>query len=244
MDGFDSDKANSSEDEITVLERVTIEREISMEITALIETVDSKQVKTETSEYLEVVTNEISVTSSGFPFNTCPAGEWPYSQSQPTQESRLIIESITFMASPTPTVGSTNSELSKREKAHQNNKFQAIKETLKTNGEWNWTLKDLERANGNLWGKAYLDSLKTGSVEGTYPSSKFGYMYNEIFAQLEAQKTGELSLTLIFDESIEFDQTTIDSGPCWACKLSPAKQTPNCYGPQNIAWLTENNRGY
>ncbi len=51
----------------------------------------------------------------------------------------------------------------------------------------------------------------------------------------------ELSLTLAFDESIEFDQTTVDSGPCWACKLSPAKQIPNCYGSQNIAWLTENN---
>jgi hypothetical protein len=66
-------------------------------------------------------------------------------------------------------------------------------------------------------------------------------VYNEIFGQLEAQKTGELSLATEFDETIEFDQTTIVSGPCWACKLSPAKQAPNCYGPQNIAWLTENN---
>jgi hypothetical protein len=45
IDGFESDRATSSEDEITVLESVTINQEDVMETTALIEPEDSTDVK-------------------------------------------------------------------------------------------------------------------------------------------------------------------------------------------------------
>jgi hypothetical protein len=56
IDGFESDRATSSEDEITVLESVMINQEDVMETTALIESGDSNDVKNETAiskpEYL------------------------------------------------------------------------------------------------------------------------------------------------------------------------------------------------
>jgi hypothetical protein len=111
-------------------------------------------------------------------------------------------------------------------------------------GVWTWSTKDLEdvqELNLNPWGKVYLNSLKVGLTQKDYPAIKFGYVYNEIFGQLEAQKTGELSLSTDYNEDQEIDQTNIVSGPCLLCKMNPVKQKPNCYGPQNIAWLTESN---
>jgi hypothetical protein len=119
-----------------------------------------------------------------------------------------------------------------------------VKSKLTRDGEWTWNTRDLEdvqELNLNPWGRVYLSALKNGLTKMTYPAIKFGYVYNEIFGQLEAQKAGELSLATEFNEDVEFDQTNIVSGPCLLCKLSPANQVPNCYGPQNIAWLTENN---
>jgi hypothetical protein len=258
IDGFESDRATSSEDEITVLESVTINQEDVMETTALIESGDSNDVKNEAviskPEYVEPDTDEIPISSGNFLYHTCPRGECPHSQNR--TDSDLVqgpiveIESVVSMSSPTQTENSTqsenssNNELSLREKTHLQNRLILVKTKLTRDGEWMWNTKDLEdvqELNLNPWGRVYLSALKNGLTKMTYPAIKFGYVYNEIFGQLEAQKTGELSLATEFDEDIEFDQTNIVSGPCLLCKLSPAKQIPNCYGPQNIAWLTENN---
>jgi hypothetical protein len=160
------------------------------------------------------------------------------------------IESVVSMSNATPiesniqSENSTSNELSLREKTHLQNRLELVKLKLTREGVWTWNTKDLEdvqELNLNPWGRVYLNIMKTGITKVTYPTIKFGYVYNEIFGQLEAQKSGELSLATEFNEEVEFDQTNIVSGPCLLCKLSPAKQVPNCYGPQNIAWLTENN---
>jgi hypothetical protein len=252
IDGFESDRATSSEDEITVLESVTINQENVTETTALMESGDSDDVKNETAigkpEYVEPESDEIPISPRNFPFNTCPRGECPHRQTQPTpglvHEPVVEIRSVVSMSSPTQIESSTHSELSAREQNHLQNRLSLLREKLTRDGEWTWNTKDLDdirNLNLNSWGKVYLEALKNGLTKTTCPSIKFGHVYNEIFGQLEAQKTGELSLAMEFDESVKFNQTTIISGPCWACKLSPAKQIPNCYGPQNIAWLTENN---
>jgi hypothetical protein len=252
IDGFESDRTTSLEDEITVLESVTVNQEDVMETTALMEPEASNDVKNETAigkpEYVEPETDEIPISPGNFLYNTCPKGECPHSQNQPdsglAQEPIVEIRSVVSMSSPTHTESSANSELSLREKTHLQNRLTLVKAKLTREGEWTWTTRDLDdvhELNLNPWGKVYLAALKTGLTKMTYPSIKFGHVYNEIFGQLEAQKAGELSLATEFDEDVEFDQTNIVSGPCWVCKLSPAKQVPNCYGPQNIAWLTENN---
>jgi hypothetical protein len=256
IDGFESDRATSSEDEITVLESVTINQEDVMETTALIESGESNDVKNETAiskpEYVEP--DEISISSGNFLHHTCSRSECPHSQNRTdsdlVQEPIVEIESVVSMSNPTQTENSAQSEssasneLSLREKTHLQNRLVLVKSKLTRDGEWTWNTKDLEdiqELNLNPWGRVYLSALKNGLTKMTYPAIKFGYVYNEIFGQLEAQKTGELSLATEFNEDVEFDQTNIVSGPCLLCKLSPAKQVPNCYGPQNIAWLTENN---
>jgi hypothetical protein len=72
IDGFESDRATSSEDEITVLESVTISQEEVMETTALIEPGDSVNVKNETivskpePEYVEPDTDQIAISDGTF----------------------------------------------------------------------------------------------------------------------------------------------------------------------------------
>jgi hypothetical protein len=226
IDGFESDRATSSEDEITVLESVTVNQENVTETTVLMESGDSDDVKNETAigkpEYIEPVIDEIPISPGYFPFNMCPRGKCPHRQNQPTPEKLVhepIVEirSVVSMSSPTQTENSIHSDLSVREKIHLQNRLSLVREKLTRDGQWTWTSKDLEdirKLNLNSWGKVYLEALKNGLTKTTCPSIKFGHVYSEIFGQLEAQKAGELSLAIVFDESIEFDQTTIDSGPC------------------------------
>jgi hypothetical protein len=79
IDGFETDRATSSEDEITVLESVTVNQEDVMETTALMESEDPNDVKSETAigkpEYVEPETEEIPISPGNFPFNTCPRGK-------------------------------------------------------------------------------------------------------------------------------------------------------------------------
>ncbi len=99
------------------------------------------------------------------------------------------------MSSPTQTEGSTHSDLSVREKTHLHNRLSLLKEKLTRDGEWTWDTRDLEDIqdlNLNSRGKVYLEALKNGLTKTTCPSIKYGHVYNEIFGQLEAQKTGEL----------------------------------------------------
>jgi hypothetical protein len=272
IDGFESDRATSSEDEITVLESVTINQEEVMETTALIEPGDSVDVKNEAivskpePEYVEPDTDEIAISDGTFLHHTCSRVECPHSQNRierdVVQESDLAqgpiveIESVVSMSEPVPVesdsqtgsnippLSNASNESNQRERTHLLNRLDLVKLKLTREGVWTWSTKDLEdvqELNLNPWGKVYLNSIKVGLTQTDYPAIKFGYVYNEIFGQLEAQKTGELSLSTEFNEEQEIDQTNIVSGPCLLCKLSPVKQKPNCYGPQNIAWLTESN---
>ncbi len=270
IDGFESDRATSSEDEITVLESVTINQEEVMETTALIEPGVSTDVKNESvvskPEYVEPDTDGITISDGSFLHHTCSRIECPHSQnrvdsdivqeSDLAQEPIIEIESVVSMSDPipiesssqsesnTPSQSSASNESNLREKTHLQNRLDLVKLKLTREGVWTWSTKDLEdvqELNLNPWGRVYLNSLKVGLTKTDYPAIKLGYVYNEIFGQLEAQKTGELSLSTEFNEDQEIDQTNIVSGPCLLCKLSPVKQMPNCYGPQNIAWLTESN---
>jgi hypothetical protein len=272
IDGFESDRATSSEDEITVLESVTISQEEVMETTALIEPVDSVDVKDETivskpePEYVEPDTDQIVISDGTFLHQTCSMVECPHSQSRTepvevqesdsAQEPIAEIESVVSMSEPSPIESisqvesknppqsSASNDSSQRERTHLLNRLDLVKLKLMREGIWTWSTKDLEdvqELNLNPWGKVYLNSIQVGLTQKDYPAIKFGYVYNEIFGQLEAQKTGELSLSTDYNEDQEIDQTNIVSGPCLLCKMSPVKQKPNCYGPQNIAWLTESN---
>jgi hypothetical protein len=267
IDGFESDRATSSEDEITVLESVTINQEGEVtETTALIEPGDSVDVKNEAivskpePEYVEPDTDQISVSDGTFLHQTCSRIGCPHSQgrtqSDTVQDSDLVqgpiaeIESVVSMSEPvpvettSPSQSSSSNDSNQKERTHLLNRLDLVKLKLMREGVWTWSTKDLEdvqELNLNPWGKIYLNSLKVGLTQKDYPAIKFGYVYNEIFGQLEAQKTGELSLSTDYSEDLEIDQTNIVSGPCLLCKISPVKQKPNCYGPQNIAWLTESN---
>jgi hypothetical protein len=269
-DRFESDKTTSSEDEITVLESVTINQEDVMETTALIESEDSTDVKNESvvskPEYVEPDTDEITISDGSFLHHTCSRIECPHSQNRTdldlaqesdlAQETVVEIESVVSMSDPIPiesrsqsensiqSQSSTSNDMNLREKTHLQNRLELVKLKLTREGVWTWNTKDLEdvqELNLNPWGRVYLNTIKVGLTKADYPAIKFGYVYNEIFGQLEAQKIGELSLAAEFSEDLEIDQTNIIFGPCLLCKLSPTKQIPNCYGPQNIAWLTENN---
>jgi hypothetical protein len=124
------------------------------------------------------------------------------------------MSSPTHVESSTHSESSLNSELSLREKTHLQNRLILVKAKLTRDGEWTWNTKDLDdvqELNLNPWGRVYLSALKSGLTKTTYPAIKFGHVYNEIFGQLEAQKTGELSLATEFDEDVEFDQTNIVS---------------------------------
>jgi hypothetical protein len=272
IDGFESDRATSSEDEITVLESVTINQEEVMETTALIEPEDSVDVKNESivskpePEYVEPDTDQITISDGTFLRHTCSRVECPHSQNriEPdiVQESDLAqepiaeIDSVVSMSEPAPIESSlqvennslpqssASNDSNMRERTHLLNRLDLVKLKLTREGVWTWStkdLKDVQDLNLNPWGKVYLNTIKVGLTQTDYPAIKFGYVYNEIFGQLEAQKTGELSLSTEYNEEQEIDQTNIVSGPCLLCKLSPVKQKPNCYGPQNIAWLTESN---
>jgi hypothetical protein len=270
IDGFESDRTTSSEDEITVLESVTINQEDVMETTALIESEDSTDVKNESvvskPEYVEPDTDEITISDGSFLHHTCSRIECPHSQNRTdldlgqesdlAQESVVEIESVVSMSDPIPIESrsqsensirpqsSTSNDMNLREKTHLQNRLELVKLKLTREGVWTLNTKDLEdvqELNLNPWGRVYLNTIKVGLTKADYPAIKFGYVYNEIFGQLEAQKIGELSLAAEFSEDLEIDQTNIIFGPCLLCKLSPTKQIPNCYGPQNIAWLTENN---
>ncbi len=270
IDGFESDRATSSEDEITVLESVTINQEDVMETTALIESGVSSDVKNESvvskPEYVEPDPDEITISDGSFLHYTCSRIECPHSQnridsdliqeSDLAQESVVEIESVVSISEPIPIESrpqsensippqsSVSNESNLRERTHLQNRLELVKLKLTREGVWTWSTKDLEdvqELNLNPWGRVYLNTLKVGLTKADYPAIKFGYVYNKIFGQLEAQKTGELSLSTEFGEDLEIDQTNIVSGPCLLCKLSPIKQMPNCYGPQNIAWLTESN---
>jgi hypothetical protein len=218
IDGFESDRATSSEDEITVLESVTINQEEVMETTALIEPGDSVDVKNEAivskpePEYVETDTDEITISDGTFLHHTCSRVECPHSQNQIepdidqesdlAQEPIVEIESVVSMSEPVPiesgsqtedeSVPSQNNasnEPNLRERTHLQNRLDLVKLKLTREGVWTWSTKDLEdvqELNLNPWGRVYLNSLKVGLTKTDYPAIKFGYVYNEIFGQLEA----------------------------------------------------------
>jgi hypothetical protein len=184
IDGFESDRATSSEDEITVLESVTVNQENVMETTALIESGDSNDVKNETviskPEYVEPDTDEIPISTGNFMYQTCPTGECPHSQNQPdsglVQEPILEVGSVVSMSSPSHDESSThsesslNSELSLREKTHLQNRLILVKARLTRDGEWTWNTRDLDdvqELNLNPWGRVYLTVLKSGLTKTT-----------------------------------------------------------------------------
>jgi hypothetical protein len=172
IDGFESDRATSSEDEITVLESVTISQEEVMETTALIEPGDSVDVKNESivskpePEYVEPDTDQIAISDGTFLHHTCSRVECPHSQNriEPdiVQESDLAqgpiaeIESVMSMSEPVPIESSSQVENNSppqssasndsnlRERTHLQNRLDLVKLKLTREGVWTWSTKDLE----------------------------------------------------------------------------------------------------
>jgi hypothetical protein len=137
IDGFESDRATSSEDEITVLESVTINQGDVMETTALIESGVCNDVKNETTiskpEYVEPDTDEITISDGSFLHHTCSRIECPHSQNRIdsdlsresvlAQESVVEIESVVSMSEPIPIESRSQSENSIQSQGSSSNEM-------------------------------------------------------------------------------------------------------------------------